>query len=719
MSHVMPEIVNVAVLGDDFEDDTILLRHTFVRALHPNGFSDLRAIQAGKIMTSSVPAGEPAQIDAFATQYHDHNVYIGVAARARLHGRELKDCLSLHALFADIDLKDFESEAAARARLRAFPLPPSFIIASGGGLHCYWLLETPIDLQHDGATRAKQLLRVLAEVLGADLKSAEPVHILRLPGTLNLKYPEPRPVTFEQFEPTRRYRLDELVAVLPAPTESSTKSEPLPTAIREGGRNDTLFKEGCRLRRLGFDLPEILAALTAINQRRCQPPLPTTEVETIANSCARYEPADSTATPEPGSLPAAPVAPPPYNFTPAFPAGHFVTTWIDTFSKQCDAALEYHEACALVALSVATPSLSARISGAAEGLRTNLYVLLVGDAGRTRKSTAKNYAISVLKRTLPNTLLPEQMTQESMVESLTLCNGSAACWPVDEFTDTLAKLTTSTYLAGMRGLVLEMYGSTDYTYRRVSKKPKKRKDDEDEPEREEDAFAVKNVTFSILGCATPTIFRSLDNIAVGSGLLTRFAVVMPESKPARIPQFELSDTEAIPSSFVQWLKEISVRSAGQAVTFAPGALRRIDEAVDRPLDEAADRYQMTVRSGVMARKIAMLSAAGRAREFDLTGGPLVVTLADAESAICVTRRWIEYAKAFEARTEETSFEVQLQKCAALVRGRTVSRREIARRVHVSAKTLKEIEDTLVARGLIEVLTHQSLTGRPSFSWRAS
>ena len=265
-----------------------------------------------------------------------------------------------------------------------------------------------------------------------------------------------------------------------------------------------------------------------------------------------------------------------------------------------------------------------------------------------------------------------------------------------------------------------MNARTNYQYRRVSKTVKATKKDGDDPivKRAEDFFCIDNVTFSLIGCATDTIFRSLDNTAIGSGLLTRFAIIMPESKPPRLPQYELTD-DAIPSSFVARLHEISKRTAAQTVTFAPDVLRRIDEAIDKPIDEAADRCQMTVRMGVMARKVAMLSAAGRKPAFgDRAYTPsLVVTLEDAEAAIKVVTRWIGYAEAFEARTDESAFEVTVQKCVAIIEGRTLNRRVIAQRVHVPAKELIEIEKTLEQREQIEVITRRPATGRPSTSWK--
>ena len=46
-----------------------------------------------------------------------------------------------------------------------------------------------------------------------------------------------------------------------------------------------------------------------------------------------------------------------YTFTPAFPDGHFVSDYIAYASARCDAAYEFHEAVALMLLSMATPDL--------------------------------------------------------------------------------------------------------------------------------------------------------------------------------------------------------------------------------------------------------------------------------------------------------------------------------------------------------------------------
>lgn len=66
-----------------------------------------------------------------------------------------------------------------------------------------------------------------------------------------------------------------------------------PEKIREGGRNNTLASLAGTMRRRGMTATEMLPALLAINQARCDPPLDVEDVEKIAASIGGYAPSQT------------------------------------------------------------------------------------------------------------------------------------------------------------------------------------------------------------------------------------------------------------------------------------------------------------------------------------------------------------------------------------------------------------------------------------------
>ena len=131
--------------------------------------------------------------------------YFGVALRTESAIIDKKGdgahCKVLTALFVDADFKHL-GEAETRRRITEFPLVPSMVVASGGGLHSYWILSDPLLLQVGMEMEAaKLILRNLASKVAdvVDESVSEPVRVLRIPGGFNFKkeYGEPRAVVLE------------------------------------------------------------------------------------------------------------------------------------------------------------------------------------------------------------------------------------------------------------------------------------------------------------------------------------------------------------------------------------------------------------------------------------------------------------------------------------------------------------------------------------------
>lgn len=170
---------------------------------------------------------------------------------------------------------------------------------SGNGRHLLYRIDLPND------DESKRIVNGVLAYLNRtfsrdgvhiDTKVGNASRITKLYGTMTRKGPATveRPHRLscitripETLQPVAVADLKKIANL--APTKSAT--EALPQDVVAGSRNTLLFREGCRLRRLGLDEKAICAALTAINTERCRPALDGREVETVARSCAKYEPA--------------------------------------------------------------------------------------------------------------------------------------------------------------------------------------------------------------------------------------------------------------------------------------------------------------------------------------------------------------------------------------------------------------------------------------------
>jgi hypothetical protein len=224
-------------------------------------------------------------------------VYVGAAPRRGEEGTKA-GVSRLLAIWADLDAKGSHTRESRTEQLIKLLLQPSIVVWTGGGWHVYFLLEKPADGPEE-LQRAELVMRRLAAGLASD-----PVHdrsrILRVPGTYNWKYGEPRAVVMERFDVDLRYgleQLEEMVGALPGDVvddvddvdkADTVSRDVLGGPIREGGRNVALASVAGSLRRRGLDAETICVVLQQVNQRRCQPPLAEAEVVDIVRSISRY-----------------------------------------------------------------------------------------------------------------------------------------------------------------------------------------------------------------------------------------------------------------------------------------------------------------------------------------------------------------------------------------------------------------------------------------------
>ncbi len=168
----------------------------------------------------------------------DTNVYFGVspctaipatnaagkpAKPENTRGR-VENIAALNCLYAEFDAKDFGGMVHGvplGALEHIYNLPtdfaPSVTVASGGGFHCYWLLDEPFVLDTDEKRqRAVDVQARWVSFVRGDKAAKDIARVLRVPGTLNYKYEPARPVAFVEQHYNRRYHIQVLESELDA-----------------------------------------------------------------------------------------------------------------------------------------------------------------------------------------------------------------------------------------------------------------------------------------------------------------------------------------------------------------------------------------------------------------------------------------------------------------------------------------------------------------------
>lgn len=99
---------------------------------------------------------------------------------------------SINCFFGEFDAKDWNGgKGAILAHLEgllAAGLPfPTVIVDSGGGLHCYWLLEDTVAVTDSNRDQLRRMQYAWVDLVRSDGNAKDMARVLRIPGTLNRK----------------------------------------------------------------------------------------------------------------------------------------------------------------------------------------------------------------------------------------------------------------------------------------------------------------------------------------------------------------------------------------------------------------------------------------------------------------------------------------------------------------------------------------------------
>ncbi|HWE06989.1 MAG TPA: DNA-primase RepB domain-containing protein, partial [Rhizomicrobium sp.] len=134
----------------------------------------------------------PAHITKFVAKWDrkKRGLFFGVGTvQASASTRKKETIAETIGLHVDIDFKhvdlNYTRDQIVR-KLTELKYPPSAIVFSGGGLHCYWLFKEPLETQGN-IERIELALHQLADLVAGDPQCCEVSRVLRVPGSHNTK----------------------------------------------------------------------------------------------------------------------------------------------------------------------------------------------------------------------------------------------------------------------------------------------------------------------------------------------------------------------------------------------------------------------------------------------------------------------------------------------------------------------------------------------------
>jgi Bifunctional DNA primase/polymerase, N-terminal/Protein of unknown function (DUF3987)/Primase C terminal 1 (PriCT-1) len=314
-------------------------------------------------------------------------------------------------------------------------------------------------------------------------------------------------------------------------SESTKRSvETVQETIHEGQRNASLTSLAGSMRRRGMSEASIQAALQEENRIRCNPPLSGSEVEAIAKSVARYPAAHTREHLTPKSLcgnelgvtcsrdeeeERSPLDCFPVAFPEAAWSGLF-GHWRDVVAPCTEAPLEFLWSSFLVNVGL---MLGRNVwIESPQPLYPNFYVLLLGQTGDARKSTALWLARQLLKRLDDDIeIVTGIVSTEGLFECLAKHDDTRALGYVDE----LRSLLSVGRRQGTRDLLPKL-NSLIYC------------PDYETIDRRKDPTTIVRPFFSLIAATAQDYVADLiTDLELSGGMLNRFLMVAGDEQPPK------------------------------------------------------------------------------------------------------------------------------------------------------------------------------------------
>ena len=397
-----------------------------------------------------------------------------------------------------------------------------------------------------------------------------------------------------------------------------------------------------------------------------------------------------------------------------------LSDWLDSYLEYTDnteSPTSYHTWCGLSAIAGALQRKVFLQWGLAETIYPNLYVVLIGTSGRTRKGTAIGIAKAMLKDLPGVTVVPESSSgRQAMIAAMKRANKN-----FEDPTDGIIKFHCS--VTAFSEELSVFLGQGDIAYLASLTDWYDSKDDWEYETISRGKDSLQGVCLNLCGGTAPDWIQSmLPQEALGGGFTSRVIFVVEEKKRKIVPEYFVDDkTKELGRKLRLDLERIS-QLAGEMTFDEAGKKAYVDWYIDQ--DTKLSNGQPAIqdprfagyceRRATHLRKLMLVCSASRGDDLKLTKADFhkaLKLLTDVEVNMSKTFGGLGKAKTSDA-TETVMGYIQSVKYT--------TRRAVMQRFYrdVDPNTLSIIETTLQQMGVMKITLLADASHGPdkSYEW---
>lgn len=388
----------------------------------------------------------------------------------------------------------------------------------------------------------------------------------------------------------------------------------------------------------------------------------------------------------------------------------FIKDYKEWANHATDAPEQYHELTCFIALSAVV------CSGLWLGVEwgeivPNLWGLVLGESTLTRKTTAMRLAVDTLKDIDESLILATDGSAEGLLTGLSHRPKRVSIFWKDEVSGLFDSINRKDYLAGLPETLTQLYDVPKVLTRLLRK----------------ETITISEPYFIFFGGGIrDKVYSLINDEYILSGFLPRFLVVSGENDLSRLrrtgppTEFSTERKDKIVRQLAD-LKEkynvtVQTQIAGQMVEWPSRIEARLtSEAwshygdLEEKLTNAGNDSDMSMlalptftRLGFSLLKMSLLVAASR-REPD-SSNRLIVEIGDVKQAAFYIERWGHYSIDLLLNAGKSQGEKAIGRALSLIKKHEgLPKSELMQRLHLNARDAKDLIDTMMQRGLINIV----------------